>query len=252
MSGPRIGVQLQQAEVGLAELRDAWRRADEIGADSIWVWDHFFPIWTDPTGQHLEGWTLLAALAADTSTAMVGTLVSSNSYRNPDLLADMARTVDHISGGRAYLGLGSGWVQKDYDEYGYEFGTPGSRLADLESSLPRLRERLAALNPQPVGALPILIGGQGEKVTLRIVAEHADAWNAMGSPDDYGRLNQVLDDWCAEVGRDPGDIERTVLIDAFSVDHLDAYVDAGADHIIVMAMAPFDLAPLERLIELRG
>ena len=247
----RVGVQLQPQGTSVDEIRAAWRAADGMGADSIWVWDHFFPLFGDPDADHFEGWTLLSVMAADTSNAMLGTLVTGNSYRNPELLVDMARTLDHVSGGRMYLGIGSGWFQRDYDEYGYEFGTAIGRLRQLEADLPRMEARRAALRPGPVGDLPVLIGGSGEKVTLRLVAEHAQAWNTFGPPDNFARLNGILDDWCAEVGRDPAEIERTVAVGADDVDDIGRYVDAGAQHVIVMVGAPFDLSPLQTLIDQR-
>ncbi|HEX7096417.1 MAG TPA: LLM class F420-dependent oxidoreductase, partial [Acidimicrobiales bacterium] len=198
---------------------------------------------------HFEGWTLLAAMAVDTRNADLGMLVTGNSYRNPDLLADMARTADHLSGGRLYLGIGAGWFQRDYDEYGYQFGTPQRRLRDLRASLPRIKARLAKLNPPPVGRLPILIGGGGEKVTLRLVAEHADAWNTFGPPENYAAKSRVLDGWCERLGRDPSSIERTVAINPSELDRFEAYLDAGATHIIVMTGHPFDLKPLQRLLD---
>jgi probable F420-dependent oxidoreductase len=248
----RVGVQLHPQATTIDELRAAWRAADALGVDSIWTWDHFYPLYGDPDAAHFEAWSLLSAMAVDTQHARLGLLVGCNSYRNPDLLADIARTVDHLSGGRLYLGIGSGWFERDYDEYGYDFGTAGGRLRALGDALPRIKARLAKLNPGPVGDLPILIGGGGEKVTLRLVAEHADAWNTFGPPESFAHKNTVLDEWCAEVGRDPGAIERTVGIGAHEVDNAEAFLDAGATHLIVMTGHPYDLAPVERLLARAG
>ncbi len=251
MASFRVGVQLQPQHTPIDELQAAWEAADGLGVDSIWTWDHFYPLYGDGDGTHFEGWSLLAAMAVTTSRARIGMLVTGNAYRNPELLADMARTVDHLSGGRAYLGLGAGWFERDYDEYGYDFGTKGSRLRELEASLQRIRRRLPELNPGPAGDLPVLIGGGGEKVTLRLVAEYADAWNTFGPPSNFAHKNEVLDRWCAEVGRDPAEIERTVAIQGGDVDDAEAFVEAGATHLIVMTGHPFDLAPVERLLHLR-
>jgi len=248
----RVGVQLRPQHCTMAQLRDAATRVEALGADSLWTWDHFFPLSGDPDGAHFEGWTVLTAFACDTSRVQLGHLVTCNSYRNPELLADMARTVDHVSNGRLVLGLGSGWFERDYREYGYEFGTARSRLADLEASLPRVRDRLRKLNPRPAHRMPILIGGGGEKVTLRLVAEHADMWNGFGPPDAWARGSAVLDDWCAKVGRDPSAIERTVLIEPDEVRDAAGFVEAGATHVIVEIGAPFDLAPAEELLGIRG
>jgi probable F420-dependent oxidoreductase len=245
----KIGVQLHPQATTVDQLRTAWRAADELGVDSLWVWDHFYPLYGDPDAAHFEAYSLLAAMAADTSHAQLGALVSCNSYRNPELLADMARTIDHISGGRFTLGIGSGWFERDYTEYGYEFGTAPGRLRQLGADLPRIKERLGKLNPGPVnGALPILIGGSGEKVTLRLVAEHADGWNTFGPPENFAAKNAVLDEWCAKVGRDPAAVERTVGIHAGEVDDWEAYAEAGADHLIVMTGTPFDLDPVAKLL----
>jgi probable F420-dependent oxidoreductase len=230
-------------------LRDAWRQADALGVDSIWVWDHFFPLYGDPDGAHFEAYSLLGAMAAETTNADIGALVTCNSYRNPALLADMARTIDHLSNGRFVLGIGSGWFERDYQEYGYEFGTAGSRLRDLETALPVIMDRLSRLEPPPRGRLPILIGGSGEQVTLRLVAEHADAWNTFGPPANFAHKNRVLDEWCARLGRNPQQIERTVGIHQSEIDDWQAYVDAGADHLIVMTGAPFDPEPVRSLLD---
>jgi len=252
MSAFRVGVQLQPQATTVAEMRDAWRAADDLGVDTIWTWDHFYPLYGDPDATHFECWSLLTAMALDTTNAQFGALVGCLSYRNPDLLADMARTVDHLSGGRLILGLGSGWFERDYTEYGYEFGTAGERLRALREALPRVKARLGALNPPPVGDLPIMIGGGGERVTLRIVAEHAQMWNTFGPPQSFAHKNAVLNEHCAAIGRDPSEIERTVAINADEVDAVDDYLAAGATHLIVMCGAPFDLSAVQQLVARRG
>jgi len=245
----KIGVQIQPQATTVPQMRAAWRAAEALGVDSIWVWDHFFPLYGESDESHFEAYTLLAAMAADTSHAQIGALVTCYSYRNPQLLADMARTIDHISNGRFVLGLGSGWFERDYTEYGFEFGTVIERLKMLEAGLPVIKERLDKLNPGPVnGTLPLLIGGGGEKITLRLVAEHATLSNLFGPAENVRHKNNVIDEWCAKIGRDPGEIERTVLLYPKDLEHASAFAEAGADHLIVMIASPFDLTEVKNFI----
>ena len=248
----KVGVQLHPQQTTYEEYRSVWLRLDEMGLDSIWNWDHFFPLYGGSNGPHFEGWTTLAALGPETRRAQVGCLVLSMSYRNPALLSAMAKTLDHATGGRLILGVGAGWFRRDYDEYGYDFGTAGERLKNLERGLEIIKDRWAKDEPKPPrGTVPILIGGGGEKVTLRITARHADLWNGFGPADSWRRKNRILDDWCARVGRDPSTIERTASIGSEDLARLDGYVEAGASHLICRLGAPFDLAPIERLLAWR-
>jgi probable F420-dependent oxidoreductase len=253
----RIGVQLQpQHSPKYNHIRDAVRRCEDIGVDVAFNWDHFFPLYGDPDGAHYECWTMLGAWAEQTSRIEIGALVSCNSYRNPELLADMARTVDHISNGRLILGIGSGWKQKDYDEYGYEFGTVGSRLDDLAAALPRIKTRLAKLNPQPTRDIPVLIGGQGERKTLRMVADYADIWHGFVDRNTYPRKADVLAQHCAEVSRDPATVVRSAGLSGSGLDALlaeaDALADLGVTMLTVGSNGPdYDLTQAEALCRWR-
>jgi probable F420-dependent oxidoreductase len=240
MTNPiRVGVQLWPG--GTPDYR-TWRsavlEAEELGADAIFGYDHFHKPFTVPSEDGLpqllpdqpdvnnfEGWTALASWAEITRRAEIGLLVTGIGYRNPDLLADMARTVEHISGGRLILGVGSGWYEKDYTTYGYDFGTVKSRMDLFEDRLLRVENRLTQLVPPPVRKIPILIGGMGVKRTLPIVAKHADIWHTFASVPEYRRKNAILKDLVATAGRDEKQIERAVHW--AGRENADAFVNEG-------------------------
>jgi len=253
MSRPvRIGVQLQPQHADYAQIRRAVAAAEEAGADVVFNWDHFFPLYGEPDGAHFECWTMLGAWAEATSRVELGALVTCNSYRNPELLADMARTVDHVSGGRLILGIGAGWFRRDYDEYGYPFGTAGSRLADLEQSLPRITSRLARLNPAPTRHIPVLIGGGGEQKTLRYTARHADIWHGFGDPATISRKGAILDQWCTTEGRQPSQIERSTGVDGDPDSLGGPLLDAGVTLFTVGLNGPrYDLGRVRAWLDWR-
>jgi probable F420-dependent oxidoreductase len=259
----KVGVQLHPQHTTVDELLEAARVADSLGVDGIWLWDHFFPLYAkdgpydwppapDLTGSHFESWTLLAALAVSVDHAMLGVLISNIHFRNPDLMADMARTIDHLCNGRFILGLGAGNIERDFIEYGYDFVDGRQRLEILESGIERIKRRVSVLDPPPMGTLPLLIGGSGRKVTLRIVAQYADLWNSFGPPAEYAAQNVALGEWCETLGRDPTEIERTVLMDTGAeIDELNEFIEAGCKHFIVGCGHPFDMADVRRLLEAR-
>src|SRR3954471_8868476 len=229
----KIGVQVQPQHADFDNMRDAWREAEAMGGDAVFTWDHFYPLSGEPEGKHFECLTTMASLAEVTERVQIGALVVCNSYRNPELLADAHRTIDHISGGRCILGIGAGWFEKDYDEYGYEFGTKPSRLKELAAALPRIKSRLAKLNPPPVGDVPILIGGGGPKVTLKLVARYADAWHSFGDLETYKEKDAILRRHCEDVGRDPAEIERTWGARGVDDAGREALAEAGVTHFII-------------------
>lgn len=249
----RVGVQLHPQHTTYESFATAVREVEALGVDSIWNWDHFFPLYGKVDGGHFEAWTMLTAMAMLTDRVEIGCLVTCNSYRNPSLLTHMAKTVDHISHGRLILGLGAGWFERDYDEFGYTFGTAGSRLRDLGEALPVIKKRMAAEVPAPVrNPIPIMIGGGGEKVTLKLTAQYADLWNGFGPPETWQHKNNVLTRWCKTVGRDPAEIERTVAIRQKDVpSNLDAFAEAGATHLILGMGQPWDYNLIEKLVSWR-
>jgi probable F420-dependent oxidoreductase len=247
----KVGVTIHPQQCTIQELRDAWRRADALGVDSIWFWDHFYPLYGNPDGNHFECWSLLAAAAMDTKAPQIGPMVSCIGYRNPDLLASIAATVDQLSGGRLVLGLGAGWFERDYAEYGYDFGEARDRVRLLKESLPRIKKRIAKLRPGPAGRMPILIAGSGEQVMLRLVAEHAQMWNTIGSVEEYAHKSKVIDEWCRRLGRDPGEIERTANVSSPSARAVDEWLQAGLQHFVLRLAHPFATKDLERVLKIR-
>ncbi len=279
----------------------AQQRADRLGFDSIWTWDHVYPIVGSHEGPIFEAYTAMAAVATTTERATIGLLVGANTFRNPALVAKMVTTLDHISGGRAVLGIGGAWFETEHTAFGLEFGeSPGERLRWLSEALPVIRRMLdgerpttggryvteEALNlPAPIQEhVPILIGGAGPKVTLRLVAEYADM-NNIGrlTAAELALKEETLRGHCEAVGRDEGTIERTagmgtpfirdsreeaftVMADVFAdngaaktwtdmpvgrpehvIEHCKPYLDAGYRHLIFGFPAPYDKETLERL-----
>ncbi|MEL7185145.1 MAG: LLM class F420-dependent oxidoreductase [Pseudomonadota bacterium] len=210
------------------------QHAEATGWDGIWLADHFLPDEDELIPIH-ESWITLAALARDVPRLRLGTLVTGNSYRHPAVLANMVATLDQLSGGRVVLGLGSGWQKNEHEAYGIEFGTAGHRLKKLDEACQVIKGLFtkdyvdfdgkfyqlqnAPMQPKPKQTnLPLLIGGGGEKVTLRIVAKYADEWNVWGDVDTLIHKMQVLDEHCEDVGRNPADIERSAVALLFLTD----------------------------------
>jgi alkanesulfonate monooxygenase SsuD/methylene tetrahydromethanopterin reductase-like flavin-dependent oxidoreductase (luciferase family) len=225
----KLGINLWSQASDWPSFLAAAKRADELGYDHIWTWDHLWAIFGDPHQPIFEGYTALAAVAQATSQARLGLFVGANPFRNPGLVAKSITTIDHISGGRSILGIGGAWFEAEHTAFGIDFGSGfGERLTWLGETLPALRALLDGaevtssegghysfdhlrIDPPPVqDRLPIMIGGAGEKKTLRLVAQYADIWNVFGTPETVAHKDEILRRHCEEVGRDAGSIERTL------------------------------------------
>ena len=230
MSEVKIGALCWNQYTDWVSLLEAGVRADRLGYDTLWTWDHLYPIVGSSRGPNFEGWLTITAWAQATRRVRIGLMVGANTFRNPALVAKMATTLDHVSGGRAILGIGGAWFEEEHEDFGLEFGSGfPERLRWLAEALPimrgmldgteptasgpRYRSRHARNLPPPVQAhLPICIGGGGERVTLKLVARYGDMNNVGGSVETVRRKEAILLEHCAAVGRDPAEIERTTGI----------------------------------------
>ncbi len=229
MTKVELGVNFWSQASDWPAFLDAARRADRLGYDHIWTWDHLYAIFGDPYQPIFEGYTALAAVAQATERARLGLFVGANTFRNPAVAVKCLTTIDHISGGRAIMGIGGAWFEPEHVAFGLDFGSGfGQRLDWLDEATAAIRTlldggqvtsppdgrysfdrlRIAPVPVQP--RLPIMVGGSGERKTLRIVARYADMWNAFGLPETLVHKDEVLRRHCEEVGRDPDEIERTV------------------------------------------
>ena len=267
----RFGVQTMPQLVTWDELAATWQEIDELGLDSGFVFDHFMPIRGDTSGPCFEGWTLLSALAARTRRVRVGVLVTGNTYRYPALLAKMAATVDHVSGGRLILGMGAGWFDAEHEAYGIPFSTAGGRARRLAESVEVVTRlfaekrsdftgkyyRLKDAPFEPKGVQrphpPLLIGGMGPKVVQPLAARHADIWHffAEGDAEAVRPIIARFDDLCRQAGREPSAVEKAMsvrppdLTDTKAAQtRLKALADAGIGHFVLGLSAPYDRALL--------
>ncbi len=227
MSEIRIGALCWNQYTDWPSLLEAGRRAERVGFDTLWTWDHLYPIVGSWEGPILEGWTVLTGWAMATERIRIGLMVGANTFREPALTAKLATSLDHVSGGRAILGIGAAWFDREHTAYGLAFGDgPPERLRWLAEALPVMRGMLHGETPSAAGPryhatavrndpppiqerLPLLIGGGGEKVTLRLVARYADANNVGGGLASVMRKEAILLEHCEREGRDPAEIERT-------------------------------------------
>jgi F420-dependent oxidoreductase-like protein len=232
----RFGVHTGPENADFGEYRDGWLRCEELGFDWVSDFDHFLPIMHDPAGRQFEGLTMLSAMAAHTERVRCGMLVLGVTYRHPAVVANMAATIDHVSDGRLELGMGAAWYELEHDQYGIPFPRIGVRMDMLDEACHILRSlwtqesttfegkhfqlKDAHMEPKPMQEhLPLVIGGSGERRTLRIVAEHADIWNTFfGDVDRYKHLLDVLRGHCGDVGRDPADVRRSLTFRAVLAD----------------------------------
>lgn len=270
----RFGVKTMPQYTTYEDILRVWREAEALPIfEHAWAFDHLMPINDDPGGPCLEGWTLLAALAAQTERLRIGLMVSSNTFRHPAVLAKMGATVDHIAHGRLDFGIGAGWNVTEHEAYGIPLYAPGERIRRLEEACEVVRRlwteetvdyqgrfyqlTQARCEPKPVQrpTPPFVIGGSGEQLTLRVVARYADIWNyGGGTPEEFAHKSAVLDQHCAAIGRDPAAIERSVQHVLHEPDDLagvraalSGYIAAGATHLVFYLRAPYPQGIVQRL-----
>jgi len=271
----RFGIKTAPQYTTYEEMLRVWLAADTIPVfEHAWLFDHFMPLGTNIAGPCLEGWTLLAAFAAQTRRLRVGIMVTGNTYRHPAVLANMAATVDIISHGRMDFGIGAAWNEMEHTAYGIPFYPPGERIRRLGEACEVIRRmwtettsdfdgryyqlKSAYCEPKPIQKPhpPFVIGGNGEKLTLRVVAQYANTWNFVGGPVELFRHKiEVLKDHCSAIGRDPSNIERSIQILvnynnlAETRDSMRPYIEAGATHIILNLRGPYPDGIVHRLAE---
>jgi len=273
---PRHAIKTPPHHGSWSQFLDVWREADAIELfESAWNWDHFYPLAEPYDGPNLEGWTMLGALAQATSRIRIGSMVNGMHHRHPAVTANMAATLDHISGGRFELGIGAGWNFMESDAYGIELGELRQRSDRLEEGLGVIVSLLteketnhqgafysltnAWCEPKPVQSrIPIVVGGKGRVRTLRTAALYADQWDMTfpASPDEWKDLNAVLDRHCEKVGRDPAEITRSIHLGfdedidlGRAADEADEFFAAGVDVIVWSMRGALETSRLAPLAE---